>query len=58
MAQNEELSRLMMMTEQYKEQLNQIDMQISYMQQAKNDYNRAKITIEKLSESKKDSDVL
>lgn len=58
MAQNEELSRLMMMAEQYKEQLNQIDMQISYMQQAKNDYNRAKITIKKLSESKKDSDVL
>ncbi len=58
MAQNEELSRLMMMAEQYKEQINQIDMQISYMQQAKNDYNRAKITIDNLGKNEKKSDVL
>ncbi len=58
MAQDEELSRLMMMAEQYKEQINQMDMQISYMQQAKNEYNRARLTIENLDKTDKNSDVL
>ena len=58
MTQDEELSRLMMIIEQYKEQLNQIEMQISYLQQAINEYNKAKITVENLEKNEKNSDIL
>jgi len=58
MPQNEELSRLMVMIEQYKEQLNQIDMQISYLQQAINEYNKSKITIKNIEKKDKDTDVI
>ncbi len=58
MTQDQELSRLMMMVEQYKEQLSQLDMQISYLQQAINEYNKAKITVENLKENEKNSDIL
>jgi len=58
MNQNDELSRLMVLVEQYKEQLNQFEMQISYLHQAINDYNKAKISIENISKQDKNSDIL
>lgn len=58
MPQDEELSRLMVLVEQYKEQLNQIDMQISYLQQAINEYNKAKMTIQNIENKDKNSDML
>ncbi len=58
MAQDEELSRMMVLVEQYKEQLNQIDMQISYLQSAKNEYNKSKVTIQNMGEKEKDSEIL
>ena len=58
MDQNDELSRLMVLVEQYKEQLNQFEMQISYLQQALNDYNKAKISIENLGKQNKNSNIL
>ncbi len=58
MTQDEELNRLMVMAEQYKAQLNQIDNQLAYIQQAINEYNKSKITIENISKTGKNSDVL
>jgi len=58
MTQDEELSRLMVLIEQYKEQLNQIDMQVSYLQSAINEYNKSKITIQSIEKQDKNSDML
>jgi len=58
MPENDELSRLMVMIEQYKEQLNQIDMQMSYLQQAINEYNKSKITIQNIENKDKNIDML
>jgi prefoldin alpha subunit len=51
MTKDEELSKYMMLIEQYKEQMNQLEMQSQYVQAAINDYNKAKITLENLSKA-------
>ena len=58
MTQDEELSRYMYQIEQYKEQLNQLDMQSQYLQAALMDYNKAKLTLENLKKRDKDLEVL
>jgi len=58
MAQDEELNRYMALAEYYKEQLSQLDMQLSYLQQAINEYTKSKMTIKNISEKGKDSEVL
>ena len=44
--------------EQYKEQLNQLDMQSQYLQAALMDYNKAKLTLENLKKTDKDLEIL
>jgi prefoldin alpha subunit len=44
--------------EQYKEQLNQLDMQSQYLQGALMDYNKAKLTLENLKKIDKDLEIL
>ena len=58
MSNEEELNKYMMLIEQYKEQLNQLEMQSQYIQAAIQDYIKAKMTIEKLSDEKKDSEII
>ena len=58
MTKDEEFNRYMMIVEQCKEQMNQLEMQSQYLQAAVMDYNKAKITIEKLNEIEKDTNML
>ncbi|HDQ16424.1 MAG TPA: prefoldin subunit alpha [Bacteroidetes bacterium] len=58
MSKEEELQKYMMVLEQYKEQINQLDMQSQYLQAAVMDYNKAKITLENLSKTDDDSETL
>lgn len=58
MTQEEELSRYMVLIEQYKEQMNTLDMQAQYLQAAINDYNKAKITLENLSKADNGTEAL
>jgi len=58
MTKDEELSRYMVLIEQYKEQLNTLDMQAQYLQAALNEYNKAKITLENLSKSDNNTEAL
>ena len=58
MTNDEELSRYMIMIEQYKEQINQLEMQSQYVQAAINDYSKAKITLENVEKTEKGTDVL
>jgi prefoldin alpha subunit len=58
MNKDEELTRYMSIIEQYKEQISSLETQISYVQAAILDYNKAKITIEQLLKTDKNSDVL
>jgi len=58
MANDEELTRYMYQIEQYKEQLNQLDMQSQYLQAALMDYNKAKLTLEQLKKTDKDVEML
>jgi prefoldin alpha subunit len=58
MTQDEELSRYMYQIEQYKEQLNQLDMQSQYLQAALMDYNKAKLTLENLKKTDRDLEIL
>jgi len=58
MAKDEELTKCMTMIEQYKEQMNSLDMQSSYLQAAIMDYNKAKITLEQLSKTNKSEEIL
>jgi prefoldin alpha subunit len=58
MAQDEELTNYMYQIEQYKEQLNQLDMQSQYLQAALMDYNKAKLTLENLKKTDKDVEML
>jgi len=58
MTKDQELARYMAQIEQYKEQINQLEMQSSYLQAAVNDYNKAKMTLEQLEKSDNNSDVL
>jgi len=58
MTNDEELSRYMVLIEQYKEQINQLEMQSQYVQAAVTDYNKAKITLENVEKTEKGTDVL
>jgi len=58
MTKDEELSRYMILIENYKEQLNSLDMQYSYLQAAIADYNKAKVTLEQLSKTDDGTEVL
>ena len=54
----EEIQKLMVLVEQYKEQINSLEYQNSYIQAAITDYNRAKMTLEKLGNEEKNTDLL
>ncbi len=58
MTNDEELAKYMALIEQYKEQINSLEQQSSYIQAAIMDYNKAKITLENINDSKKDDDIL
>ncbi|MFO8078336.1 MAG: prefoldin subunit alpha [Thermoplasmatota archaeon] len=58
MTQEEEFQRYATLVEYYKEQLQSIDQQFSYLQAAVMDFNKAKITIEKIGEAEEGADIL
>lgn len=58
MTDEEELTKYMTLIENYREQINQLEYQMSYVQNFINDYNRAKITLEQLKKSEKGSEIL
>jgi len=58
MNKEEELQKHMAMIEYYKEQLRSLELQFSYLQSAIADQTKAKLTLEKLSKEKKDTEVL
>jgi prefoldin alpha subunit len=58
MTKDEELAKYLSIIEQYKEQINNLEMQSSYIQSAILDYNKAKITLENLEKTEKDKDIL
>lgn len=58
MANEENLNRYMTLIERYKEQINSLQEQSSYLQSAINEYNKAKITVQKLGETEKNTEVL
>ena len=58
MTQEDELSKYMVLIEQYKEQMNTLDMQAQYLQAALNEYNKAKITLENLGKSDNNTEAL
>ena len=58
MNKDEELNRYMVQIEQYKEQMNQLEMQFQYLHAALADYNKAKLTLENLSNADTGSEVL
>ena len=58
MTNDEELSKYMALIEQYKEQMNQLEMQSQYLQAAVADYNKAKITLEQLNNAESGTEML
>jgi prefoldin alpha subunit len=58
MTKDEELAKYLALIEQYKEQMNSLEMQSSYLQAALLDYNKAKITLESLIKTEKDEEIL
>ena len=58
MNKDEELNRYMVQIEQYKEQMSQLEMQFQYLHAALADYNKAKMTLENLSNVDTGSEVL
>jgi len=58
MTKDEELTKYMALIEHYKEQMNSIETQFSYLQAAINDYNKAKITLEQLSNTETGAEIL
>ena len=58
MTKEEELQKYMALIEQYKEQLNSLDAQFSYLQNAIMDQTKAKMTLEHLSKGDTGVDVL
>ncbi len=58
MTSEDELTKYMAIIEHYKEQMNAMDMQASYVQAAIMDYSKAKVTLEQLSKAEKNSEVL
>jgi prefoldin alpha subunit len=58
MTKDEELAKYLAQIEQYKEQINSLEMQFSYLQAAINDYNKAKMTLEHLDKVEKNTEIL
>ena len=58
MTKDEELQKYMALIEQYKEQLNSLDVQFSYLQNAIMDQTKAKMTLEHLGKGNTGVDVL
>lgn len=58
MTKEEELSKYMVLIENYKEQLGSLEMQSSYLQAAIADYTKAKMTLEQLSNTDEGTDIL
>ena len=58
MTQDEELTKYLALIEQYKEQINSLDMQSQYVQSAIMDYNKAKITLQNLKKKEQDKEIL
>jgi prefoldin alpha subunit len=58
MPKDEELTKYLALIEQYKEQMNSLEMQSQYVQSAVMDYNKAKITLENLKKTDKEKEVL
>jgi len=58
MTKEEEITKNMSLIEYYKEQLNQLDMQIQYLQAAMLEYHKAKMTVEQLHNKEQTKDIL
>jgi len=58
MTKDEELAKYMTLIEQYKEQMNSLEIQSQYLQAAIADYNKAKITLEQLHDADKGTEIL
>lgn len=58
MTKEEELSKYIALIEHYKEQIGSLEMQFSYLQAAIADYTKAKMTVEQLSKTDEDSEIL
>ena len=58
MTNDDELTKYMVLIEQYKEQLTTLETQTSYLQAAIADYSKAKITLENLENADKESEFL
>jgi len=58
MSKDEELTKCLSLIEQYKEQINSMEMQSSYLQAIINEYNKVKLTLEQIIKIDKGSEVL
>jgi len=58
MTKDEELAKYLTLIEQYKEQMNSLEMQSSYLQAAIADYSKAKMTLEQLGNTDKETEIL
>ena len=58
MAKDEEITRNLTLIEYYKQQLESIDLQLSYLQSTLAEYQRAKLTVEQLHDADKNSEIL
>lgn len=58
MTKDEELAKYMALIEQYKEQMNSIEMQSQYLQAAIADYNKARLTLEQLNNTDTGTEML
>lgn len=58
MTQEEEFQRYAALVDYYREQLQSLEQQFQYLQAAVMDYSKAKITIEKIGESKDGTEIL
>lgn len=58
MTKDEELQKYMVMIENYKEQLSQLEMQQQYIQAAIAEYTKAKMTLENLDNADEKTDIL
>ncbi len=58
MTKDEELAKYVALIEQYKEQLNSLETQFSYLQAAITDYNKVKITLEQLKGTQTGTEIL
>ena len=58
MTKDEELAKYLSIIEQYKEQMNSLEMQSQYLQAAIADYSKAKMTIDQLSKTDKGDEIL